>query len=305
MTTLVARAYDARAGESTVGAQSSRVGRWLREPLVHFLALGLALFVVYRVVNSDAGGERTTRIELTQDDIKQLEVVWMAQWQRPPTQRELTGLVEARVREEVLYREALSLGLERGDTIVKRRLAQKMEFLSEDVAAIPEPTPEVLRAWFAQNHQSFALPGQVSFHHLYFAADRRGDPPRAAATAALARLAGRAVDASIPAGIGDRFMYSDYYADRTPDQVASVFGRAFADSLFALEARTAWQGPVESGFGWHLVRLESTASGHVPPFDDVEPDVKREWIADARAESKRRAFDAMRARYTVVVAAPQ
>jgi peptidyl-prolyl cis-trans isomerase C len=285
-----------------MGAQSSRVRRWLREPLVHFLALGLALFVVYRVVNSGAGGDRATRIELTQDDIKQLEVVWMAQWQRPPTPRELSGLVEARVREEVLYREALSLGLERGDTIVKRRLAQKMEFLSEDVAAIPEPTPEVLRAWFAQNLQRFALPGQVSFSHLYFAADRRGGPPREAAIAAMRKLAGKDSAAPIPAGVSDRFMYSDYYADRMPDQVASVFGRAFADSLFALEARRDWQGPIVSGFGWHLVRLESTTPGHVPPFDDVEADVKREWIADARAESKRRAFDAIRARYTVVVA---
>jgi peptidyl-prolyl cis-trans isomerase C len=275
--------------------------RWLHEPLVHFLALGLALFAISRVVDVDRGGaQRLSRIELTPDDIRQVEVVWQAQWQRPPTPEELRGLLEARVREEVMYREALALGLDRGDTIVKRRLAQKMEFLGEDLSALPEPTTTVLRAWFEKNAQRYALPGRVSFRHLYFASDRRGAPARQAADVALAQVTRAGSDAT-GAGLGDRFMYQDYYADRDPDQVAGVFGSAFAKSLFALDARPSWQGPVESGFGWHVVRVESRTPGRVPTFDEVEAMVRTDWVSDQRDESRRKAFEVMRARYTVVL----
>jgi len=275
--------------------------RWLHEPLVHFLALGLALFAISRVVDADRGGaQRLSRIELTPDDIRQVEVVWQAQWQRPPTADELRGLLEARIREEVLYREGLALGLDRGDTIVKRRLAQKMEFLGEDVSKLPEPTTAVLRAWFEKNPQRYALPGRVSFRHLYFASDRRGAPARQAADVALAQVTRAGSDAT-GAGLGDRFMYQDYYADRDPDQVAGVFGSAFAKSLFALDARPSWQGPVESGFGWHVVRVESRTPGRVPTFDEVEAMVRTDWVSDQRDESRRKAFEVMRARYTVVL----
>lgn len=274
---------------------------WLREPLLHFLVVGLALFAVSRLVGNAPGREdRLTRIEITPDDIRQIEMVWMAQWRRPPTPEELRGLVDARVREEILYREALALGLDRGDTIVKRRMAQKMEFLAEDVSALPEPTTEEVRAWFEANGERFALPGRVSFRHLYFSSDRRETPPRVAALEALERLAGTGPDSPGLAGSGDPFMFQDYYGDREPDQVASIFGTAFADFLFQLEASGSWQGPVESGFGWHLIRVESKTPRGLPAFEEVESLVKNEWIADQRAGSKQKAFEAMKDRYTVI-----
>ena len=113
--------------------------RWLREPLLQFLVAGVLLFAAYRMLHPEAFRERPSvnRIELTADDLRQLEVGWTAQWRRPPTSEEMHGLVEGRVREEILYREALALGLDRGDTIVKRRLAQKMEFLAGDISRCP------------------------------------------------------------------------------------------------------------------------------------------------------------------------
>ena len=106
------------------------ISRWAREPLLHFLVIGAALFVIYHWLNPTAANSDTSRrIELTNDDIRQLEISWTAQWQRPPTAEEMRNLVEDKVRQEILYREGLALGLDRGDTIVKRRLAQKMEFL--------------------------------------------------------------------------------------------------------------------------------------------------------------------------------
>jgi peptidyl-prolyl cis-trans isomerase C len=279
-----------------------RLSRWAREPLVHFMAIGLALFVVSRVVAPSAPqGDRLTRVEITSDDIRQLQIGWMSQWQRPPTPPELAGLIDVRVREEILYREALALGLERDDTIVKRRLAQKMEFLAEDVSAIPQPTDGVLRAWFERNQARFAEPGRVSLRHVYFAADRKGIAARDAALAAMPLLAA-APRGAIPAGVGDRFMFQDYYGDRTPDQIAGVFGTTFATAVFQRAARHTWQGPVESGLGQHLIWIESMSPGRVPAFEEIPEAVRAEWMAEQRVDTKKRAYEAMRKRYHVTVA---
>ena len=132
------------------------LSRWLREPLVHFLAIGSLLFVIYGAFgHSSAPGSK--RIELTLDDVRQLQIGFAAQWERQPTPEELSGLVENRVREEILYREALAAGLDKDDDIVKRRMAQKIQFLAEDVANAHEPTTAELKAWFEKNGNKFAL----------------------------------------------------------------------------------------------------------------------------------------------------
>lgn len=275
--------------------------RWLREPLLHFLLLGGALFALYAALNPRAGErERADRIVLTEDDLRQLAVAWAAQRQRPPAPAELQALIDARVREEILYREALALGLDKGDTIVKRRLAQKMEFLAEDAGAIRDPAAAEIKAWFEQNRARFALPGRITFRHLYFSPDRRGGRARDAAANALEAIAAKPADSPAAAKLGDPFMFQDFYADRAPEHVASVFGALFAQALPQLKIGS-WQGPVESGLGWHLVFIESTTPSRVPEFEEIEADVKADWIAAQRAEAKRRAFEAMRARYEVVL----
>jgi parvulin-like peptidyl-prolyl isomerase len=273
----------------------------LGEPLLHFLAAGLALFVAGHLLSSDRSApDQLSRIELSEDDLRRLDVVWTAQWGRPPTPDERRNLIEDRIREEVLYREALALGLDRGDTIVKRRLAQKIQFLAEDVSGLRDPSDAELRAWFAQNSASFALPGRASFRHLYFSSDQRGDRAREAARRALEKLGGRRGDAAAGASLGDPFMFQDYYGDRTAEDVARVFGTAFAEALFTLTP-AAWQGPIESGFGWHLVWVEALEAGRVPAYEEVEPAVRAAWLDEQRVESRRRAYDAMRARYQVVL----
>ena len=273
--------------------------RWLREPLLHFLLAGLLLFAMYRILHPELS-ERTesTRIEVTADDLRQLEVVWTAQWHRPPTQDEMRGLVESRVREEILYREGLALGLDQGDTIVKRRLAQKMEFLADDVSALRDPTTDELRAWYARNSERFAEPGRRSFRHVYFSTDRRGSQTRADATRALTKLTDTLVDAPMVGTLGDRFMFQDQYGDRPPEQIASIFGSQFALAVDQIRPGS-WQGPIESGLGWHLVFVTSATQGRVPSFDEIELDIKAGWLDEQRAESRRRAFEAMKAHYEI------
>jgi len=282
----------------------SSIKRWLREPLVHFLLIGLVLFAVYGVLNPGPGqGGSLNQIVLTEDDLQQLQIGFTAQWQRPPSPEELARLVNSKVREEILYREALALGLDQEDTIVKRRMAQKMEFLAEDLSDLREPTAEELRAWFEQNSRQFALPARVTFRHLYFSPDRRGQRAHDDAIRALNRLANKTEDSPAAAALADPFMFQDYYGDRTPEQLAKEFGPNFAQSMFQLKPGS-WQGPIESGYGWHLVLVDSITPSRMPQFEEVEQDVKSKWIEEQRAETKRKMFEAMRTRYEVVLPKP-
>ena len=278
------------------------MNRFLREPLLRFLMLGAVLFGVYAYANrGHSGAEQSKQIELTIDELSQLILVFKAQWQRDPTPEQLRELVEDRVREEILYREALELGIERDDTIVRRRMAQKMQFLAEDVAAAREPTSEELATWHEANREQFALPPRVSFRHLYFSPDRRGEHARDDAVAALTKLAGQPEDSNL--AIANRFMFQEYYRDRAPDFLAKEFGPNFALAV-AKMSPGSWQGPFESGLGWHLVFIDTLIPGRVPAFEEVEPEVKQAWLAEQKAEAWERAYRDMRAKYTVRLPTP-
>jgi peptidyl-prolyl cis-trans isomerase C len=275
------------------------VKRWFREPLVHFLLIGLVLFAAYSVLNPGPGrGGSLNQIVLTESDLQQLQIAFTAQWQRPPTPEELAGLINSRVREEILYREALALGLDKEDTIVKRRMAQKMEFLAEDLSDLREPTTEELRAWFEENSRQFTLPARVTFSHLYFSPDSRGQRAHDDAVTALAKIAGQPDDSKLAASLADQFMFQDYYGDRTQEQLLKEFGPNFAQSLFQFNPGS-WQGPIDSGYGWHLVWIDSITPSRVPQFEEVAQDVRSAWIEEQRAETKRNMFEAMKMRYEV------
>ena len=278
--------------------------RVLREPLLHFLILGAVCFAIYAwgPPVGDAGPS-SRQIALSLDELLQIEMQFEAQWRRPPSAAELERLVDDRVQEEVLYREALLLGLDKDDTIVKRRMAQKMRFLAEDVAAAREPTTDELRAWFEIHPDKFALPGRVTFRQLYFSPDRRGARAHEDAAEALAALAGQPVDSPRAGGLGDSSMLQEYYGDRTAERLAKDFGPQFAETVVGLPPGS-WQGPIESGFGWHLVFVDSFVPGRVPAFEEVEGDVKTAWLADQKAEAWSKAYTDMRARYSVLMPVP-
>src|SRR5262245_27584464 len=278
--------------------------RFLREPLLHFLLIGAALFGIYELTQAgrtDASSPK--QIQLSLDDLAQLALLFQSQWRRAPTPEEFDRLVESKVQGEILYREALAMGLDKDDEILKRRMAQKMQFLAEDVAAAREPTTSELEAWFAENSDKFALPSRFSFRHLYFSPDRRGDTARADAEMALAKLAGQPEDAKGAAALADPFMFQDYYRDRAPDYLGKEFGPSFAEALAKLPPGS-WQGPVESGFGWHLVFVDSVVPGRIPAFEEIEPDVKTAWLGDQKERAWRKAYEEMRAKYTVLLPAP-
>ena len=298
----------AEAPESIPAAQSTRsswatIKRWLREPLLHFLLIGAALFGLYSYLNRGrVGVEPNKQIAVSLDDLRLMETYFESQWHRPPTPQEFQAMVEDKVKEEVLYREGLAMGLDRDDTIVKRRMAQKMQFLAEDVAAAHEPSTEELKVWFDKNQDKFALPSRYSFRHLYFSPDKRGKQAYDDAAAVLAKIASQPEDSKLAVASGDSFMFQDYYGDRTPSAIAKEFGPQFAVALEKLKPGS-WQGPVESGYGWHLVFVDTVIPGRIPAFEEMEPDVKTAWLGEQKRLAWEKAYKEMRAKYIVLLPA--
>jgi peptidyl-prolyl cis-trans isomerase C len=301
---LVAEEKDSVPQSMATRPTFTTLKRCLREPLLHFLLLGLALFAVYAYMHRGRGGiESSRQIVLSLDELRQMDMYFESQWHRPPTPAEFQAMVEDKVREEVLYREGLAMGLDKEDTIVKRRMAQKMQFLAEDVAAAHEPSSTELKFWFDQHKDKFGLPSRYSFRHLYFSPDKRGKHAQEDAAGALAKIAVQAEDSKLAAAQGDPFMFQDYYGDRTPEAIAKEFGPQFAVALEKLKPGT-WQGPVESGYGWHLVFVDSVIPGRTPAFEEMEPDVKTAWLAEQKRQAWQKAYGEMRAKYSVLLPAP-
>jgi hypothetical protein len=198
---------------------------------------------------------------------------------------------------------ALAMGLDKNDEIVKRRMAQKMQFLAEDAAAARVPTTAELRNWYAKNSDKFAMPKRVSFRHLFFSPARRATSARDDAIKALAQLAGQPADAKLPESFADPFMFHEYYRDRATDYLSKEFGPQFALEVAKLPIGSR-QGPIESGFGWHLVFVDTAIPGRVPDFEEVEPEAKTAWLGEQKALAWERAYQDMRAKYTVLVPRP-
>jgi hypothetical protein len=277
------------------------LGRLAREPLLHFLLAGVAFFAGYRVLRpSLEPGDAQHRIVVTEDDLRQMSFTWLAQGRTPPSAEQMRALVASWVHDEILYREALALGLDQGDTIVKRRMVQKMEFLAEDLSDLREPTRSELEAWFHEHAARFAEPPRATFRQLYFSPDRRGDRARDAAEQAVRVLSRKSADAPEGATLADPFMLQTYNPERAPAQVAKEFGPRFAEALFRLEPGS-WRGPIESGFGWHAVFVDSITPERVPSFEEVEPSVERAWVEEQREEFARQSFELMKSRYQVVL----
>lgn len=275
----------------------------LREPIVHFIAIGGLLLGVYSLVDRAPADPSSNEIVLTVDGLAQMLMIFESQWKRQPTQDEFDAMIEDRVREEILYREALARGLDQDDIIVRRRMAQKMQFLAEDVAGQKEPTNEELRVWFAGHTDLFKVPARFSFRHLYFSPSKRGVAAKSDAEEALEELAGLPQTAALAGSLADPFMFQDYYGDRASQAIAGEFGPEFAQAVARVEPGS-WQGPIKSGYGWHLVFVDNIVEDRVPAFEEVEQEVKTAWLGTQKADAWRNAYQEMRAKYSVQLPVP-
>ncbi|MCG8366455.1 MAG: peptidyl-prolyl cis-trans isomerase [Pseudanabaenales cyanobacterium] len=274
---------------------------WLiREPLVHFLLIGALLFGLHTYIHKINGANRIDLITVSPQLVTQLSKTWEGQWKRPPTAQELQHLIESNVQEEVLYREALAMNLDQNDTIVRRWLVQKMDFLSRDMIPPVEPTDEEIKAYFEDHSQDYVQPARVSFTHIFFNADSRGEQVNFDAVAALNQLNSDNPIRDRAPQLGDSFMLNYDYIAQTPLDVRQYFGKPFTDALFELEPGQ-WRGPVESSYGLHLIRISDRRSEQSADLSQVYEEVKRTLMDERRIEANDAFYQALLSKYTLKV----
>jgi hypothetical protein len=263
----------------------------VREPLLHFLVAGAGLFLLfnYAAGPDDVGDDE---IIVSSGQIEHLTALFVKTWQRPPTGTELSGLVDNFILEEVLYREATAIGLDQDDTIIRRRLKQKMEFLVDDFSAA-DPTDVDLQQFLDDDPERFRRDPRITFEHVYFV-----DAESHEIEAALAALQNNEpFDFEFGSTVG---LLPRRFDDASETNVAGQFGADFTMVLFALDTEQ-WTGPVESPFGTHLIRIDQVSDGRVPPLDEIRNEVQREWLVDRRDAAQQAFFDSLRGKYTITI----
>lgn len=276
--------------------------KFLRDPLFHFLLIGAVLFLAYRLVSRPGNGSDPGTIVVTQAQIEHLVTAYATTFQRPPTDDELKGLIDDWVREEIAVREATALKLGKDDTVIRRRLRQKFEFVSEDIATQMEPTDVDLEKYLKSHADQYASEPRFTFVQVYFNPDKHGKNLMHDATQLLARLqAGKKLDIST---LGDVSLLEQRFTSTAASEVAKVFGATFAKALDGV-VPGQWQGPIPSGYGVHLVKISERTEGQPPYLSKVREAVRRDWLSTRRLEMSEGLYRELLKRYTVTIETPR
>jgi len=273
----------------------------IREPLVHFLVLGAVLFGI-GILRGEGSGPATNRIAITPGVVERLLEGFRMTWRRPPTESELRGLVEDYLKEEVLYREALEMGLDRNDQIIRRRMRQKLEFLTADLVESFEPTEEQLQAHLDTNVDLYRQEATVTFVQVYISEREGVGQDRARAMSILEELSTN--PHADPEQMGDPFMYATTHRDMRERELFGVFGEEFAAQVVELSVGQ-WSGPISSAFGLHIARLDALDPGRPSELTEVRNAVHRDVVSQRTREAEQLYFDGLLAQYTVTVEWPE
>jgi hypothetical protein len=264
---------------------------WLREPLLHFLLLGAGLFVLFGWLNRD-GFDAPNEIVVDSSRIAQLRMQFERVWQRPPSEDELSGLVEDWIRQEVLYREGMALGLDQGDPVMRRRVVQKMQFMS-DALVNDEFTDAELQAWLDEKPDTYRIEPRYSFRQVYFDPQRHG-----AGLEELLEESLRALRRDADAADGDPTLLPTSMSDVAISEIARNFGERFATAIADVPVGE-WSGPIPSGYGLHLLRVSSKEPARMPELEEVRAALARDLLAERTKRANEAFYEALRDRYTV------
>ena len=270
----------------------------LREPLLHFLLIGAALFVIYEQTR-EPGSEAPNRIVMSSGQVAQLAANFERTWMRPATEVELTGLIESYVRDEVFYREALAMGLDQSDPVVRQRMRSKLEFILEDLSSA-EVSDEVLLAYLQEHPDKFRSPLQISFQQVYMSTDGRTDLV-AEANTILAKLN----EGAAPESLGDPTLVPHAFTLATQSEIERSLGKSFGVEVVELLPSDNWVGPLFSAYGGHLLRVSERVDARLPELSEIRALVEREYLVGRRAEIKDLAYAKLREGYDVTIEADE
>ena len=279
---------------------SNPITRLLKEPLLQFLIIGGVIYGAYALFAAPEDDYRDNMILVNSNRIDAMISEWEARWNRPPTRQEIDGLIQAYIKEDVLYRQAVAMGLNEDDPITRRRMAQKLEFLTSDLARLQEPKEGELEQFFEDNIDAYRDPDRISFTQLFFDPDARGDATLVDAERVLEQVRAVGEPTEDMAELSDRFMLQNYFASASELDIRRQMGSGFAEQVVKL-APGQWHGPVLSGFGVHLVYVYSFQQAPQPEFENVQARVVEDWQAEKREEFNAEFLKSLKERYNIVV----
>ncbi len=279
---------------------SNKLTQLLREPLLQFLILGTAIYGLYALYGEPPQEERDRTILITNDHVNSLVTGFSKRWNRQPTDEELLGLVRTYVREMLLYREALAMGLDQNDHIIRRRLAQKLEFLTNDLVKLATPEEEVLEQYLQDKLELFRNPDLVSFTQVFIDPDKRGDAALPYADELLSQLQAAGPPSEETINAGDRFMLQTHFSAASALEVRRQMGEDFSEAVMQLEPGR-WHGPVLSGYGMHLVYVSDYVAADAPVLADVREKVLNEYFREQTKMFNDDYFETLRLRYDVIL----
>ena len=271
---------------------------FLKEPIVIFILARVLLFVVYSFLDNYFNRDENV-VYITNNDINLLEQSWESRWNRPPTPEEKQGMINQHIKELVLYKTALEMGLDKDDRVIRGRMVQKLEFLGNDLIRAPQPSEQDLVTFYEKHREEYKPEEEISITHIFFDPDKRGDETLADAEKALQILRSKkGFDGDVSA-YGDAFMLQNYYGNRSELEIRKLFGNGFTDSVFQLEVGK-WYGPVLSGYGTHLVYVHAHTQSEIPAFTNIRESIKEDWMEDMQKKLNDRYIDELMARYEIV-----
>lgn len=270
------------------------------QPLVQFLVLGTVFYLLYAWIVGPSVGEPDKVIRVLAADVSRLDASWRARYNRPPTEEEFAGLIKEHIREIALYRHAVAMGLDQNDVVVRRMLGQKLKTLTQNLVELSlSPSEQELRTYLEANVERYQLPDLITFTHLFFDPDQRGNETLEDAEEVLAKLRSLAEPTEGIESFGDSFMLQRYYPQRSELEVTKLFGQGFTQSVFELSTGE-WQGPVLSGYGVHLVYVHQVEQAPTPEFAEVQERVKQDWMYERRQELQEKYVNEVLSNYEVV-----
>jgi len=279
---------------------SNKFTRLFKEPLIQFLIIGAGIYGAYAMFATPEENFRDTLVHVDSNRINGFISEWEARWNRPPTREEIDGLIQSYIKEDVLYRQAISMGLNEDDPITRRRMAQKLEFLTSDLAMMVQPAEGELEQYFNDNSEAYRAPDRMTFSQVFFDPDSRGNSTLGDAAAALLELQAAGAPTEESLQVGDGFMLQSDFVSVTATEAARQMGTGFVEAVVQLEPGS-WHGPVLSGYGVHLVYVYRYEKSPPAVFEDVQAAVLENWQFEQREQFNADFLENLKTRYEIVI----
>ncbi len=276
--------------------------KWAKQPVVQFLLIGLLMFLVNTFIIEAKGSDNEDeyKVYLTSGEVNSMQEMWTSQWSRPPTKMELQGMINQRVEETILFREAVKIGLNKNDNIIRQRMAQKLEFLSGDLVKPDSATSQEVQDYFELNIEKYTTPENITLTQLFVNPKIHRDLLENEVNTRLSKLNGMNASSSNISKYGDQFSLQTYFPDKPQLELAKLFGSEFAAKVFELETGE-WVGPVKSQYGAHLVYVMYKTPAVIPEFETVQEMVAGDLQRERQKELNNLYIDGILSRYEVII----